>query len=106
MSGSLARRGHDFGRRPEGPLNHSRSAMTGDLLGDPLDEAEAAHAAHVSGELQGSIVGLSALDPELSGRLVPDIHVLHGDTAAGKSSLGPRWAAECGYPNYGGSHAR
>ena len=78
--------------------------MIGNLLGDLLDEAEAAHAAHVSGELRGPIARLLAPDSELGGRLVPDIHVLHGNTA-GKSSPALRWAAECGSPNYGGSHA-
>lgn len=67
-------------------------------LGALLDEAEAAHTAQVNGELRGPITGLPTLDRELAGALVPGFHVLHGNTAAGKTSFALQAAALCGFP--------
>jgi replicative DNA helicase len=80
------------------PSDAPRLLLLSDLLGPLLDEAEKAHAAHESGELRGPITGLPGLDRELAGRLVPGFHVLHGNTAAGKTALALQWAAECGFP--------
>jgi replicative DNA helicase len=68
------------------------------LLGALLDEAEADHAAKAAGALRGPITGLPTLDRELAGRLVPGFHVLHGNTAAGKTSFALQVAASCGFP--------
>ena len=68
------------------------------LLGDLLDEAEADHAAKLSGTLRGPVTGFPELDRELGGRLAPGYHVLHGNTAAGKTGLALQIAAQCGFP--------
>jgi replicative DNA helicase len=69
-----------------------------DLLGELLDEAEAQHAALASGVALGPVTGLPKLDRELAGRLVPGYHVMHGNTAAGKTSFALQVAATCGAP--------
>ena len=69
-----------------------------DLLADLLDEAELQHAALESGTPLGPVTGLPKLDRELAGRLVPGFHVVHGNTAAGKTSFALQVAATCGAP--------
>ena len=69
-----------------------------DLLAELLDEAEAQHDAAARGVALGPVTGLPKLDRELAGRLVPGYHVLHGNTAAGKTSLALQVAATCGCP--------
>jgi replicative DNA helicase len=80
------------------PADAPRLLPLPDLLGALLDEAEADHAAKAAGALRGPITGLPTLDRELAGRLVPGFHVLHGNTAAGKTSFALQVAASCGFP--------
>jgi replicative DNA helicase len=83
---------------PVTPTDVPRLLPLPDLLGALLDEAEADHAAKLNGALRGPITGLPKLDVELAGRLVPGYHVLHGNTAAGKTSFALQVAATCGFP--------
>ena len=80
------------------PAGSPRLLPLPDLLGALLDEAEKDHAAKLAGALRGPITGLPTLDRELAGRLVPGFHVLHGNTAAGKTSFVLQVAASCGFP--------
>lgn len=80
------------------PADAPRLLPLPDLLGALLDEAEKDHAAKLAGALRGPITGLPTLDRELAGRLVPGFHVLHGNTAAGKTSFALQVAASCGFP--------
>jgi len=63
-----------------------------------LAEAEAAHRALVSGEARGPITGLANLDRELSGVLMPGLHIVHGNVGTGKTALALQIAATCGCP--------
>lgn len=81
------------------PADVPRLLPLGDLLGELLDEAEAQHAALQDGVALGPVTGLPKLDRELAGRLVPGYHVLHGNTAAGKTSFALQVAATCGTPS-------
>ena len=80
------------------PADVPRLWRLADLLADLLDEAELQHAALASGTPLGPVTGLPKLDRELAGRLVPGYHVLHGNTAAGKTSFALQVAATCGAP--------
>lgn len=83
---------------PDVPADVARLWPLHSLLGELLDEAEAQHAAVQSGTPLGPVTGLPKLDRELAGRLVPGLHVLHGNTAAGKTSFALQVAATCGCP--------
>ena len=52
----------------------------------------------MSGTLRGPVTGFPALDRDLGGRLAPGYHVLHGNTAAGKTGLALQIGAQCGFP--------
>jgi len=80
------------------PADVPRLYPLADLLGELLDEAEAQHAALLDGTALGPVTGLPKLDRELAGRLVPGYHVLHGNTAAGKTAFALQVAATCGTP--------
>jgi replicative DNA helicase len=82
----------------EPPKGLARLLPLGDLLGELLDEAEADHAAKLSGTPRGPVTGFPLLDLDLGGRLMPGYHVLHGNTAAGKTGLALQVAAQCGCP--------
>lgn len=96
----------DAGPPPEGvtvtpaelPEDVPRLLPLPDLLAALLDEAEAQHNAVLSGTPLGPVTGLPKLDRDLAGRLVPGYHVLHGNTAAGKTSFALQVAATCGAP--------
>jgi len=80
------------------PKDLPRLLPLGDLLGDLLDEAEADHAAKLSGDLRGPVTGFPELDRDLGGRFMPGYHVLHGNTGSGKTGLALQIAAQCGFP--------
>lgn len=80
------------------PADVARPWQLSDLLAELLDEAEAQHAAAAAGAPLGPVTGLPRLDRELAGRLVPGYHVLHGNTASGKTTLALQVAATCGCP--------
>lgn len=82
----------------EPPRDLPRLLPLGDLLGELLDEAEADHSAKLSGTLRGPVTGFPLLDRDLGGRLMPGYHVLHGNTAAGKTGLALQIGAQCGFP--------
>ena len=84
--------------RADVPADVARLWPLPELLAELLDEAEAQHDALARGVALGPVTGLPKLDRELAGRLVPGFHVLHGNTAAGKTSFALQVAATCGAP--------
>lgn len=70
----------------------------GDLLGAWEVEAQARHAARLSGAARGPVSGLSELDEALGGCFAVGAHVVHGQPGAGKSAFALQVAATCGCP--------
>ena len=56
------------------------------------------HNARQSDTLFGPITGLAPLDAQLGGALLPGIHILIGNTGAGKTAFALQIAATCGFP--------
>ncbi len=66
---------------------------------DEWDEyAQTAYDARVNGTARGPVTGFKYLDEELGHALQPGVHVLHGDSGAGKTAFAGQVAATCGVP--------
>lgn len=80
------------------PTNVPTCVKLGDLAADLQAYATANYEARKSGIPLGPTTGLPKLDKELGGYLVPGLHILHGNTATGKTALALQIAASCGTP--------
>jgi replicative DNA helicase len=69
-----------------------------DVLADFRADADAAHTARTNNTPAGAITGLSSLDRELSGHLVPGLHFVHGQPGAGKTAFVLQLATSCACP--------
>jgi len=71
-------------------------------LRDLLDQWDATAAelyeARESGKARGPVTGLRLLDAELSGALLPGLHIAHGVPGVGKTAFALQVAATCGCP--------
>jgi len=83
---------------PEPTPDAPRLYALGDLLGAWAADAEAAHAARLTGTPRGPVTGLDKLDRDLGGYLAPGLHIVHGPPGAGKTALALQVAASCGTP--------
>jgi len=70
----------------------------GDLLEDFASDAAEAHEAYQTGTARGPVTGFKILDREISGALMPGLHVIHGGPGCGKTALALQIAACCGTP--------
>lgn len=68
------------------------------VLGDLRAQADASHAARVSGQPRGPISGFKSLDLELGGAFEPGLHMVHGNAGAGKTAFALQVASACGFP--------
>lgn len=68
------------------------------LLDEWDDYAQTAFDARVNGTPRGPLTGFKYLDEELGHALQPGVHVLHGDSGAGKTAFAGQVAADCGVP--------
>lgn len=80
------------------PLAIPRMMRLGDALSELRADADAAHAARLSGEPRGVISGIAALDRELSGAFANGLHIMHGNAGTGKTALALQIAADCRFP--------
>jgi replicative DNA helicase len=71
-------------------------------LGDILEAfdsfADRLERARNAGYPMGPVTGFELIDRELCGHLQPGLHILKGNTGAGKSAFALQVAAECQYP--------
>ncbi len=68
------------------------------VVGDLRDQADAAHAARLSGQPRGPVSGLKPLDRELGGAFEPGLHIVHGNAGAGKTAFALQVASSCAFP--------
>jgi replicative DNA helicase len=69
-----------------------------DVLGELQADAAAAHEARVTGVARGPVTGMELVDRELSGVLMPGVHIVHGNAGTGKTALCLQIASSCGSP--------
>jgi replicative DNA helicase len=79
---------------PEGPRLLLLDALVDELVAD----ADAAHAAFVSGKPRGPVIGLGRVDEELGSYLAPGLHLVQAAPGAGKTAFGLQVASDCGCP--------
>lgn len=70
----------------------------GDLLNAFDSFADKLERARQSGRPLGPVTGIEAIDRELCGYLQQGLHILKGNTGAGKSAFAWQVAAHCSYP--------
>jgi len=75
-----------------------RLARLGSLLDEWDAYAQTAYDARQTGAARGPVTGFKYLDEELGHALQPGVHVLHGDSGAGKTAFAGQVAATCGVP--------
>lgn len=86
--------GRDAATEPE----TARLMPRADVLRAFRCDADAAHAARVSGVPRGPMTGFKLLDRELGGAMANGVHVLHGTPGAGKTAFALQVAAQCQCP--------
>ena len=70
----------------------------GDALTELRADADANHAAKISGKPRGPITGFPRLDAAISNRLSRGLHGIYGNAGAGKTALAMQIGTSCGFP--------
>ncbi len=69
-----------------------------DAFGVALADANAAHAARVTGKPLSPVTGFAQLDTELDGRSAAGVRSINGDPGAGKIAFALQVTATCQFP--------
>ena len=75
-----------------------RAYRLADLLNDFDTFADRIERARATGEPMGPTTGIKKLDRQLCGYMAPGLHILKGDTGAGKTAFALQLAASCQCP--------